>query len=52
MLSTGGLIHCDLNEHNIMVHENGRDITIIDFPQVRLAGLSRLYVFAHVCTPE
>lgn len=29
-----GLIHCDLNEFNIMVDHDGQGVTVIDFPQM------------------
>lgn len=32
-LAEFGLIHCDLNEYNIMVSKN-EEITLIDFPQM------------------
>ena len=32
-LARHGLIHCDLNEFNLMVHHDGA-VTVIDFPQM------------------
>lgn len=32
-LAEYGLVHCDFNEFNIMIGENGK-ITMIDFPQM------------------
>jgi RIO kinase 2 len=32
-LAKCGLIHCDLNEFNLMINEEGR-LTLIDFPQM------------------
>jgi len=32
-LAEHGLVHCDFNEFNLMVNDNG-DITLIDFPQM------------------
>lgn len=43
-LAAAGLVHCDLNEHNVMVGPDGGDggapaaITVIDFPQVVSVG--------------
>merc|ERR1712146_322234 len=33
-LANHGLIHCDFNEFNIMIHETSGAITLIDFPQM------------------
>eukprot|EP01038_Epipyxis_sp_PR26KG_P004898 gene4898-6859_t len=33
-LAKCGLIHCDFNEFNLMIDESGKDITLIDFPQM------------------
>jgi RIO kinase 2 len=33
-LASHGLIHCDFNEFNIMLHETTSDVTLIDFPQM------------------
>merc|ERR1712166_1619557 len=33
-LARVGLVHCDFNEFNIMMHEDGSSFTIIDFPQI------------------
>lgn len=32
-LAERGLIHCDFNEFNLMINEEG-SVTLIDFPQV------------------
>ncbi|GAB0492832.1 hypothetical protein MMPV_004102 [Pyropia vietnamensis] len=41
-LAAAGLVHCDLNEHNVMVGSDGgvdgAAITVIDFPQVVSVG--------------
>lgn len=41
-LAAAGLVHCDLNEHNVMVASDGgadgAAITVIDFPQVVSVG--------------
>ncbi len=33
-LAEHGLIHCDFNEFNLMLGEDGENITLIDFPQM------------------
>eukprot|EP00658_Telonema_sp_P-2_P054914 TRINITY_DN43678_c0_g1_i2.p1 TRINITY_DN43678_c0_g1~~TRINITY_DN43678_c0_g1_i2.p1 ORF type:complete len:544 (-),score=162.54 TRINITY_DN43678_c0_g1_i2:482-2113(-) len=33
-LARVGLVHCDFNEFNIMMHEDGASYTLIDFPQI------------------
>lgn len=33
-LAEHGLIHCDFNEFNLMVDEEGKEVTLIDFPQM------------------
>ena len=33
-LANHGLIHCDFNEFNLMIHQNTGDVTLIDFPQM------------------
>lgn len=32
-LAECGLVHCDLNEFNLMINEEG-ELTMIDFPQM------------------
>jgi len=32
-LAERGLIHCDYNEFNLMINDEG-EVTLIDFPQV------------------
>eukprot|EP00981_Chlorochromonas_danica_P007897 scaffold1900_cov183-Ochromonas_danica.AAC.3 len=29
-----GLVHCDFNEFNLMVHDDSTEVTLIDFPQM------------------
>lgn len=33
-LAEHGLVHCDFNEFNLMLHEENSDLTLIDFPQM------------------
>ena len=33
-LAQSGLIHCDFNEFNLMINQEGTEITLIDFPQM------------------
>lgn len=37
-LAEHGLIHCDFNEFNLLIDENDRHITLIDFPQMVSTG--------------
>ncbi|OSX68514.1 hypothetical protein BU14_2656s0001, partial [Porphyra umbilicalis] len=38
-LAAAGLVHCDLNEHNVMVGlDDDQRVTVIDFPQVVSVG--------------
>lgn len=36
-LAGKGLVHCDFNEFNLLLHEESEELTLIDFPQVRVA---------------
>jgi hypothetical protein len=36
-LAAKGLIHCDLNEFNLLINEQ-EELTLIDFPQMVRAG--------------
>ena len=38
-LALHGLVHCDFNEFNLMVDQEGQ-VTLIDFPQVRAVRAS------------
>ena len=29
-----GLVHCDFNEFNLMISDDGEELTMIDFPQM------------------
>ena len=40
-LALHGLVHCDFNEFNLMVDQEGQ-VTLIDFPQVRERQLVRI----------
>jgi RIO-like serine/threonine protein kinase len=40
-LALHGLVHCDFNEFNLMVDQEGQ-VTLIDFPQVRERQLARI----------
>jgi len=33
-LASHGLVHCDCNEFNIMIADDAKSITLIDFPQM------------------
>ena len=33
-LAEHGLVHCDYNEFNLLIHEEGEEVTVIDFPQM------------------
>ena len=40
-LALHGLVHCDFNEFNLMVDQEGQ-VTLIDFPQVRIGQEGRV----------